>query len=159
MEDKQDILNAVRPQAVLKPMSAEAAEAVPYHLLTGGYICIRSFPFRIGRESRVRMADGREKLFERPKLCGREPNNDLYLIDTVHPLNVSREHCQIERNATGYQLVDRVSACGSGINGRRMGGQDAGGRCALVDGDIIAVGSDSTPYHYRFITLDQPKSG
>jgi len=154
MDEKKDILKAVRPRAVLKAMSPEAAQAVPHSMGTGGYICIRDLPFRIGRESRVRMVGGRQQLIERAKLDGRKPNNNLYLIDAGQPLNISREHCQIEANSSGYQLLDRGSACGMGINGQRVGGHDTGGRHALADGDVIAIGSDSTPYHYQFITLD-----
>jgi len=155
MNDKQGILNAIRPRVVLQAMTPAAEEAVPHSLLVVGYVCIREFPFRIGRESRVRVTAGKEQLFERPKLGGRLPNNDLYLIDDGKPLNISREHCQIEVSSAGYQLVDRGSACGISINGSRMGGHDTGGQCVLVDGDVISIGSDATPYHYRFITLDQ----
>ncbi|MDX8406070.1 MAG: FHA domain-containing protein [Mariprofundus sp.] len=154
MDNKQDILNAIRPRAVLKAMTPAAEEAVPHNQLTGGYIAIRDFPFKMGRESRVRVAGGKEQMFERPKLGGRLPNNDLYLIDGGKPLNISREHCLIEAGPTGYQLLDRGSACGISINGQRVGGHDTGGSSALADGDEIAIGSDSTPYRYRFITLD-----
>jgi len=154
MKDKQNILNAVTPRVVLEPMTDEALESVPHGLMAGGYICIRDFPFRIGRESRIRMAGGREQLIERPKLDGRAPNNDLYLIDDGKPLNISREHCQIIAGGGDYYLVDRGSACGISVNNKHIAGHDEGGSCQLSDGDLIALGTASSPYQYRFITLD-----
>ncbi|WP_161595144.1 FHA domain-containing protein [Mariprofundus erugo] len=154
MDDKQAIRTAIQPLAVLRPMTPEAMEAVPHQYLAAGYICIRAFPFRVGRESRVRMSGSHERIMERPRFHGRGPNNDFYLIDAGHPLNISREHFQLEcLHGGGYRLLDRGSACGISVNGRHLAGHDRGGEAALADGDVITVGSESSPYIYRFIVL------
>lgn len=154
MDDKQAILMAVRPLAVLRPMTPEAMEAVPHQYLAAGYICVRGFPFRLGRESRVRMSGRHERIMERPRFHGGGPNNDCYLVDAGHPLNISREPFQIEsRSGGGYKLVDRGSACGISVNGKHLAGHDRGGDTVLVEGDVITVGSESSPYIYRFISL------
>jgi len=151
--NKQEILEAVQPRAVLKPMTPEAAAAIPHHMNANGYICVRDVPFRIGRESRTRVSGDREVLSERPQHGGRHPNNDLYLLDAGKPLNVSREHLLIMAAGDGYKLVDRGSACGFSVNQGHGGGRDAGGESALVDGDIITIGTTVSPYQYQFIIL------
>lgn len=154
MDEKIKILEEVVPQAVLKALTPEAEEATPQSQRIGDLISIRKFPFRIGRESRVRKIDGRMERVERSKLDNREPNNDLYLVDNGELLNISREHLQIERTEGGYRLVDRRSACGTKINGTPVGGKDKGGSALLQDGEVIGIGAKGSPYLYRFITLE-----
>jgi pSer/pThr/pTyr-binding forkhead associated (FHA) protein len=154
MDEKRKILENVIPRAVLKALSHEAKEATPQGQCIDDLIIIRKFPFRIGRESRVRKIDGRDEPVERKKLDNREANNDLYLVDRGELLNISREHLQIEKTESGYRLVDRRSACGTKINGVAIGGNDIGGSIALHDGEVIGIGSKSSPYLYKFITLD-----
>lgn len=116
-------------------------------------VCIRRLPFRIGRESRVKKVNGRIERIERPKLDDREPNNDLYLVDRGHLLNISREHLRIEIDGDAFYLVDRGSACGTKVNGEAVGGDDQGGRTLLSDGDIITIGTTESPYRFRFLDL------
>ena len=152
MDDKQAILKLLLPKAVLKPLTPEAEQAVPDGMIQSGLISIRKFPFRVGRESRVMLVEGKIRRIERPRLGGREPNNDLYLIDSGELLNISREHFQIERTGEGYVLVDRGSACGTMVGAIRVGANDAGGSVPLKDGDTIGIGTESTPYRYTFIS-------
>jgi pSer/pThr/pTyr-binding forkhead associated (FHA) protein len=154
MDDKETLINELLPKAALKALTPEALEAVPASQLAGDAIIIRGFPFRVGRESRVRKVDGRIERIERPKGKDGHPNNDLYLVDRGELLNISREHFQIERGAEGYILVDRGSACGTRVGEERLGSGDVGGQCVLRDGDVIAAGARGTPFLYRFYSFD-----
>ena len=116
---------------------------------------MRKFPYRIGRESRVLVVDGRTQRVERPKLNQVEPNNDLFLLDGGTLLNISREHLQIERRGGGYVLIDRGSASGTKVNMQPVGGDDRGGEAAIKDGDEIIIGTKASPYRYRFIVLGE----
>jgi len=135
-------------------MTEEAFRAIPENFRTDGLVGIMRFPFRIGRESRVQKVKGQLLRIERPKFDGPQPNNDLYLIDRGYKLNISREHFQIEEVDGSYHIVDRGSVCGIKIDGKTIGGEGQGGRRLLSDGDIILVGCSSTPYNYKFITLE-----
>lgn len=154
MDDKRQIIKSFQPMAVLKPITEEALMAIPQNFRTDGLVGILKFPFRIGRESRVQKVEGKLLRIERPKFGGREPNNDLYLIDQGHKLNISREHFQVEKVDGSYQIVDRGSVCGTKIDGTSIGGDEQGGREILNDGDTILVGCNSTPYAYKFIVLE-----
>src|SRR5512133_635745 len=102
MDDKQTILTLLSPKAALKALTLEAERAVPDGMMVAGLISISHFPSRIGRESRGAIVDGDFVRTERPRFGDRKPKNDLYLIDAVEPLEISREHFQIESTAQGY---------------------------------------------------------
>lgn len=153
MDDKQTILTILSPKAALRALTPEAERAVPDGMMVAGLISIWHFPFKIGRESRGAIVDGDFVRTERPRFGERRPKNDLYLVDAVEPLEISREHFQIESSAEGYVLVDRASACGTGVGELHIGGSDSGGSAPLKDGDTIAIGTESTPYRYTFIAL------
>jgi hypothetical protein len=155
MDEKQTILDAVTPKAVLKAMTPEARKATPQSSLVEGVVCIRNFPFRIGRESRIKKINGRLERIERTKLDNRPPSNDLYLVDDGHLLNISREHFQIEKSDNDYVLVDRGSACGTRVGEISVGGNDSTGSLPLKDGDMICIGTKTSPYIFQFITLDE----
>jgi hypothetical protein len=134
---------------MLVALTPEAREA-----MRTDQVKITHFPFRVGRESRLGLVGGALRVMERRKLDA-PPNNDLYLVDNGNPLNVSREHFQIERTADGgYELVDRGSACGTMVGNEVLGGHDKGGRCALHHGNVIVVGTTRSPYAFKFITPD-----
>lgn len=151
MEDKRAILAILVPRAVLKALTPEAERAVPDGMIESGYVSIRRFPFRIGRESRGTLVDGRFHRIERPRDGRQEPNNDLYLVDEGPRLHISREHLRIERTDAGYLLVDRGSSCGASAGGVRLGAGTDRTCVPLRDGDTIAIGTDATPFLYRFI--------
>lgn len=155
MDEKRKILDLIRPRAVLQAMTAEAFEAIPAGQRIENFVVIRKFPFKLGRESRVRQISGNIERVERSRPAEREPSNDLYLVDKGKPLNISREHLQIEKADSGYTLVDRGSACGTKLEGEPVGGRDRGGNAQLMDGDVFALGTVSSPYLYRFITLEE----
>ncbi|MFM9970607.1 MAG: FHA domain-containing protein [Burkholderiales bacterium] len=150
----QSILNALSSKTVLKPMTEEAARAVPVSLISDGLIAISRFPLRVGRESRFTFVNGEFRRKERPRLGNQEPNNDLYLLDTIQPLHISREHFQIDRTLDGYVIVDRGSACGTIAGDVEVGGKDSGGSMPIKDGDIVIVGTSNSPYIYSFVVMN-----
>ena len=154
MEDKQSLLISVTPVAILKAKTSEARDAISKNCLGNEIIGIWKFPFRIGRESRIEEVKGELVISERHKLGDREPNNDIYLVDNGHFLQISREHLQIEKGRTGYFVSDRESACGTIINTKKIASEDSGGTYTLKDGDIIKIGSEESPYLFEFITLN-----
>jgi hypothetical protein len=134
------------PTPMLVALTPEAREA-----MHSEQVKITHFPFRVGRESRMGMVGGALQVMERRKLNA-PPNNDLYLIDDGKPLNVSREHFQIERTDDGrYELVDRGSACGTMVGNEILGGHDQGGRCTLENGNVIVVGTSRSPFAFKFV--------
>jgi len=155
MDEKEEILERYLPKAALKAITDEAVEAVPVNYIDDDLIIIRKFPFKVGRESRVAKINGRLEAIERPKKdINSKPNNDLYLIDRGHLLNISREHFQIDLREDGkFYLVDRGSACGTRSGEVIIGGDDKGGTVELGDGDVICVGTGNSPYLYRFISF------
>ncbi|MDR3090253.1 MAG: FHA domain-containing protein [Desulfobulbaceae bacterium] len=155
MEGKEQILAQVLPRAVLEPLTPEARVALPQIVRNIGYVVIHKFPFRVGRESRVRATERGLERVERHRLVDDAvPNNDLYLVDSGQYLNISREHMLIEIRDGAYVLVDRGSACGSRVGDVAIGGGDQLGAAHLHDGDIIQLGVKSSPYQYRFISFD-----
>jgi pSer/pThr/pTyr-binding forkhead associated (FHA) protein len=154
MEDKQSLLKRITPLAVLKALTPEAKSTLTKNCLDDELIGIWKFPFRIGRESRVEKVDGRIVLSERQKISSGKPNNDIYLVDNGHFLQISRQHLQIEKTETGYTVSDRGSACGTIVNTQKIGSEDRGGTCEVKDGDIIKIGSEDSPYLFQFITLN-----
>ena len=155
MESKQAILARLTPRAALKALTPEAAAAVSSAQIADGMVGIRSFPFRVGRESRGKVVDGVFHRIERPqRVQGSPTNNELYLVDAGAMLQISREHFRIERTAAGFQVVDRGSMCGTSVGGVRIGGDEKGGTAPLRDGDEIHVGTEVTPYRYTFIALE-----
>jgi pSer/pThr/pTyr-binding forkhead associated (FHA) protein len=158
MDDRKAILALLTPRAVLRPMTPEAEQAIPDGFNVSGYVVIRQFPFRVGRESRGEVVDGLFIRKERPR-SAHAPNNDLYLKDPGPAMHVSRLHFRIERTAGGYQLVDVGSSCGVGVGGARAGSGVARMSLDLNDGDIIAIGTLETPLRYKFIGNLAPDGG
>jgi pSer/pThr/pTyr-binding forkhead associated (FHA) protein len=132
------------PQAVLVALTPEAKDAV------GGTVMkISRFPFRVGREARGLPRAAPRTLVDRRK-PGSQPTNELYLLESAEPFQVSREHFQIQHNGTRYVLVDRQSSCGTIVEGTVVGGQHQGGAAQLDDGDVIIVGTSKSPYVFKF---------
>jgi pSer/pThr/pTyr-binding forkhead associated (FHA) protein len=152
--EKKELLSSMIPKAVLKAVTPEAKHSIIKRTFKQDIIPIYSYPFRMGREARVKYIDGEIILQERHKLGGEEPNNNVYLLDNGEYLQISREHCSIIKTDIGYLLQDRGSACGSMVNQLDIGGDDHDGHTTLKDGDIITLGSKESPYKYKFIILD-----
>ena len=159
MEDKRQILQAVLPKAVLKVLNQESLAAVPTGMQVNGMVVVYGFPFRVGRESRVTIINGRIHRIERPNVSADStPTNDLYLLDAGELLQISREHFQIEKTSNGYQVVDRGSKCGVTVAGKRIGAGTGIKSAPLTDGDLIAVGTPETNYLFSFVTLENIRS-
>jgi pSer/pThr/pTyr-binding forkhead associated (FHA) protein len=131
-------------RVTLAALTPEAREA-----LGAAEIEITRFPFRVGRESRANQRAVTRIVMERRR-PGSRPNNELYLVEQEEPLNVSREHFQIEHNGTHWVLVDRQSTCGTLVEGKVVGGRHEGGAVPLHDGDVIIVGSSGSRYVFKF---------
>lgn len=138
------LTGTLRRRVVLAALTPEARDA-----LGAAEIEITRFPFRVGRESRGAQRAVARIVLERRR-PGNRPNNELYLVEHEEPMNVSREHFQIEDNGTGYVLVDRQSTCGTLVEGKVVGGRQAGGAAPLADGDVIIVGTSSSRYVFKF---------
>jgi len=135
---------APHDRAMLVALTPEASAALGAHQRT-----ITRFPYRVGRESRDTERTPHGFGTER-RDPGSRPANDLYLRDREELLNVSREHFAIERDDTGYLLVDQGSTCGTIVEGESVGGHARGGHRALHDGDVIIVGTSLSPYVFKF---------
>jgi ABC transport system ATP-binding/permease protein len=61
---------------------------------------------------------------------GRAPDNDIVISD----LSVSRNHAELRRTASGYQIVDLDSHNGTFVNGQQVGS------APLTEGDIVGIG-------------------
>ncbi len=130
-------------QVVLAALTPEAKAA-----LGGPELVIEEFPFRVGRESR-KMQWSEKGIVSERRAPESRPNNGLYLIEKSDPMNVSRDHFQIERDGAGCVLVDRKSTCGTLVEGDTIGGQNKGGSVTLRDGDVIIVGMSVSPYVFK----------
>ena len=111
---------------------------------------VSQFPFKVGRESRL-APPADPAIIELRR--GVAPQlNDLYLLEPpwVDLLQISREHFAIECADDRFFLVDRGSACGTIVAGKQVGGNRTGGRTELRSGDDIIVGTDESPYVFRF---------
>ncbi len=153
MESIETIKNLVFPKAVLRPLTNEAREAVDRTCLPDDMIGIWSFPFKVGRESRIGLQKGAPVIMERKKADDHKPNNDFYLFDVGSRLQISREHFYIDFINQEYFLVDRESACGTNVNLDSAGGKDKGGKLKLKHGDQIKIGTSESKYIFEFFIL------
>jgi len=151
---KKDILNALTPKAILMPLTKEAAESMVKTSCQKDVLPITTFPFKIGRESRLGENEKGLFLKFRLKKTDSKPNNDIYLIDNAKQLQISKEHFQIERTNNFFLLKDRGSTMGTTINGITYGGKQEEFEQVLNDGDIIRIGSKDSEYKFQFLALD-----
>ena len=129
--------------AYLVALTPESAEAIQAREIN-----IPHLPFRIGRESRKAAWTSAGLVGERRTAA--PPNNDLYLIEDTEPLNVSREHLQIEAEAGVFYVQDRESTCGTIVEGEIIGDGAAVRRARLNDHDVIIVGTSHSRYIFKF---------
>jgi hypothetical protein len=80
---------------------------------------------------RLSAADGRVWLLTDRISIGRDPENDVTVVDSL----ASRKHCTIERRAGGFVIRDLGSRNGTFVNGRAVAGA-----VPLRDRDLIRIG-------------------
>ncbi len=129
--------------ARLLALTEEARNAIQTELLV-----IDHFPFKVGRECRTLLT--RLSMSIDRRMGTAPPLNDLYIDEKDQVVHLSREHFLIDATENGFFLVDRGSVCGTLVSGKRVGGDRTGGRVALRDHDIIIVGSEASPYVFKF---------
>lgn len=149
---KKEILKNLTPDAILLPLTKEANDAITY--CQKGIISMNSYPFKIGRESRVGENEGGFFVKFRLKSLESKPNNDVYLIDSNKSKQISKEHFQIEKTNNFYLLKDRGSNTGTTINDITYGGSKDDSEQVLNDGDIIKIGSSDSLYKFQFLILN-----
>jgi hypothetical protein len=135
--------------AALVAQTKEAKRALGYR----EDVHVSTFPFKVGRESRTTNPATPPAVEQR---LGIAPQlNDIYLAEPpwADLLHISREHFLIDRTGDRFFLVDRGSVCGTIVAGQQVGGNRAGGRTEIQDGDLIIVGTSSSAYVYRFDIL------
>ena len=122
---KANILKAITPKAVLLPLTKDATNAIEKGQCQNDLIPIASFPYRIGRESRLGNNERGLFLKLRLKKTSTLPNNDIYLFNDSNDSQISKEHCLIEKTKNFYLLKDRGSRKGTTINGKTYGGNNS----------------------------------
>ena len=151
---KANILKAITPKAVLLPLTKEATSAIVKGSCNIELITMSTFPFKIGRESRL--GENEKGLFLKLRIIknNSKPNNDIYLLNESKNLQISKEHFQIEKDKNTYTLKDRGSTKGTTINGVSYGGGKESFEHELKDGDIIVVGDKTSLFKYQFLILE-----
>ena len=154
---KKNIIKAITPRAILLPLTKIATNAIVKGQCQNDLIPMMSFPFKIGRESRLDTNDN--GLFVKLRLVknNSRPNNDIYLINDGKDLQISKEHLQIEKATSHYILKDRGSTNGTTINGVTYGGGKKVFEEVLNDGDIIKIGNNNSELKYQFLILENFK--
>ncbi len=106
----------------------------------------------VGRERRSPLDDAGLAATVREQRLGKAPPlNDLYLLeDNSRTLHISGVHFTIECVEGLFFLIDRGSACGTIVAGRRIGGHRKGGRTELRNGDEVVIGTGRSRYIFRF---------
>jgi hypothetical protein len=54
------------------------------------------------------------------------------------------------------RLLDHTGACGTTVNDTHIGGDRMGGRLELGNGDVIRLGTVTSPFIFRFVTERKP---
>ena len=67
LSQKREIIKSLIPKAVLKPVTSHAIEAIPPRSRFNQLVKIEHFPFKVGRELRVKTSKGRIEVLERRK--------------------------------------------------------------------------------------------
>ncbi|NCB13549.1 MAG: FHA domain-containing protein [Erysipelotrichia bacterium] len=116
-------------------------------------IVINSFPYKIGRESRISESDRGVFVKLRIFSSSINPNNDIYLVNSTQSLEISKEHFQIEKKDNKYYIKDRNSTLGTKLNDKEIGKEKINEKFPLNDGDIIKIGSNNSEFQFQFLIL------
>ncbi|MFI5175205.1 MAG: FHA domain-containing protein [Terriglobia bacterium] len=129
----------------LIPLTEDARSA-----LNAGQCNFDQFPFRVGRERRslrLKIPQPAER-----RSGKQEPTNDLYILDVGGLFKFPASHFRIESVSGDYFLTDLGTPCGTIVEGKTLGGNEAGGRTQLHDHDVIILGSSLSPMIFKFRT-------
>ncbi|RXJ83954.1 FHA domain-containing protein [Arcobacter cloacae] len=148
-ELKKELISSFVPEVVLLPITKEAKVS----LMDKKMIVINSFPYKIGRESRISESDRGVFVKLRIFSSSINPNNDIYLVNSTQSLEISKEHFQIEKKDNKYYIKDRNSTLGTKLNDKEIGKQKINENFLLNDGDIIKIGSNNSEFQFQFLIL------
>lgn len=149
---KKEILKNLTPEAILVPLTKEATDSVGQ--CQKGIVPINTFPFKIGRESRIGENDRGFFIKLRFRKSDDKPSNDIYLVDNTKSRQIDKEHFQIEKTNNFFLLKDRGSKTGTTINDITYGGKKDDCEQVLNDGDIIKIGSSDSQFKFQFLVLN-----
>ena len=148
-ELKKELISSFVPEVVLLPITKEAKIS----LMDKKMIVINSFPYKIGRESRISESDRGVFVKLRIFSSSINPNNDIYLVNSTQSLEISKEHFQIEKKDNKYYIKDRNSTLGTKLNDKEIGKEKINEKFPLNDGDIIKIGSNNSEFQFQFLIL------
>ncbi|CAM3961531.1 FHA domain-containing protein [Arcobacter cloacae] len=148
-ELKKELISSFVPEVVLLPITKEAKVS----LMDKKMIVINSFPYKIGRESRISESDRGVFVKLRIFSSSINPNNDIYLVNSTQSLEISKEHFQIEKKDNKYYIKDRNSTLGTKLNDKEIGKEKINEKFPLNDGDIIKIGSNNSEFQFQFLIL------
>jgi pSer/pThr/pTyr-binding forkhead associated (FHA) protein len=118
--------------------------------IKGEFLTIDRLPFRVGRNSRATSGRMAADIERRKGTVGQV--NEAYLTEPPEKFHqISREHFLIDAEHGHFYVVDRHSVCGTIVAGKVVGGDRLGGRAELHDGDLIVVGTASSPFVFKFV--------
>jgi hypothetical protein len=134
--------------ATLIPLTDEAQRALGHR----SSLDITHLPFKVGRETRSPIVFSRLFATVERRLRKVPELNDVYLIEPPAPagFRISREHFAIQRVGERIVLIDRGSNCGTRVGDKALGGGSTTMRADLHDGDVITIGTRTSPYRYTF---------
>jgi hypothetical protein len=129
-------------------------------LLGVSVIDVDQTPLRVGRgelRKAAALIGGLKKRMEQVFRAadfdeGDETTATLRLPEKDTSRYVSKEHFEIVKSKSGYELVDLGSSLGTIVDGELVGGKRTGGRAKLDDGSLIIVGSHHSGFIFRFKT-------
>lgn len=148
-ELKKELISSFVPEVVILPITKEAKVS----LMDKKMIVINSFPYKIGRESRISESDRGVFVKLRIFSSSINPNNDIYLVNSTQSLEISKEHFQIEKKDNKYYIKDRNSTLGTKLNDKEIGKEKINEKFPLNDGDIIKIGSNNSEFQFQFLIL------
>lgn len=149
---KKELICSFIPDAVLIPLTNEAKNSI-IDIKNNNVISMFTFPFRIGRESR--MSENEKGFFVKLRILSNpsKPNNDIYLFNSTQNLEISKEHFEIEKINNTFFIKDRNSTLGTKLNNEEIGKENANKKYLLKDTDKIKIGSNNSKFEFEFLIL------
>lgn len=129
----------------LKGLTPEARESLgsePHPIL--------KFPFRVGRERRVRERVGEWLHLDRRSKT-RRPSNDLYIRDSNPSLHLSAQHFAINNVEGVISLEDLGSETGTIVEGLPVGRGGFFRKVGLHHADVIIAGPSMSPFVFKLL--------